>query len=158
MPPAVFLAAGAGTLSAGGQIVQGIQEKKAADAQAAALQGQAGLEREAAGAQISAQDYRNNLLMAQGRAEAGAAGVNPGSGSPKIVNMINASEAILQDTAARYSGNLKSAQDIAAAANARQRGRQALYGSMIDAGGTLLTTGLKITAPTGAGGLGFKPV
>jgi hypothetical protein len=158
MPPAILPAAmlGGGALSAGMQVMQGISDKKAANAQAAAYEGQAGLERENAGMQVGAIDYRANQLMGIARANAGASGVTQ-SGSPRVIQAMNASEAILQETAARYGGNLKSSVDIAAAANARLAGRQALTGAVFKAGGSLLTSAIGTFGPTGAGGLGAKP-
>lgn len=155
MPPAALLAGGLGVLSAGSQVMQGIQQQKAANAQAGAYQAAAGEARQAAGARIGAQDFQNNALMATGTANAAAAGVNPNSGSAKVVRQNNAAEAMLQDVNARYTGNVQAASDIAAASNARLEGKQKLTGAIIGAGSTALTTGLFIKSPTSAGGLGF---
>jgi hypothetical protein len=146
-----------GALSAGTQIIGGIQAMKAGGAQANAYQAAAGMAREQAGMEIGASDYQANQMMAQARTSAAAGGVDPGTGSAKIVNMMNASEAMLRDTATRYGGNLRAASDLAEAANARLQGKQALYGSIAKAAGSALTTGIGITAPTGAGGLGYSP-
>ena len=137
--------------------MQGISARNAANAQAGAYKAAAGQAREAAGSQISAQDFRNNALMATGTANAAAAGVNPNSGSAKVVRQNNAAEAMLQDMNARYTGNVQAASDIAAASNARLEGKQKLTGAIIGAGSTALTSGLFITSPTSAGGLGYGP-
>jgi hypothetical protein len=156
MPPAVMIAGGLGALSAGSQVVEGIQQQKASNAQAAEFQRHAGLAKEEAGTQIGAIDYEANRLMGIARTSAAASGVVPGSGSPKVINMMNASEAILQETAKRYSGELQSSSDLAQAANARLTGKQQLYGSLIGAGKTALTSALGIAAPRPMG-LGWPP-
>jgi len=70
--------------------------------------------------------------------------------------MMNASEGILKDTALRYSGELQSSSMMAAAANERIQGREALYGGLFQGAGTLLTSGLRTFTPTSVGGLGLK--
>ena len=116
----------------------------------------AGQARQAAGAQVAASDYQTNRVIGSDIAFAAASGVAPGSGSAKVVVQNNASEGALKDTAIRYSGELQSASMMAAAANSRIEGRQALTGGLFGAGSTLLTAGLKGYSPAGAGGLGFN--
>ncbi len=154
MPPAALLAGGA-AISAGSSIMQGISSYQAGNAQAGLYQRQAGLERERAGAEIAANDYKANSLISTGTANTAAAGVDPGSGSAKVVRQTNASMAMLNDLYTRYSGNLASQSDMAEAAFARYSGKQKLIGGIGQAvGGSLLTAGMPKTA--GGLGLGFS--
>jgi hypothetical protein len=158
LPPAVMVAGGLGALSAGSQVVEGIQQKKAADAQAAVYQQQAGLARENAGMAISRNDWESNQLLATARASAAASGVTQG-GSTKVVQQANYAEAVLRDTATRYSGELQASSDMAQAANARLEGKQRLYAGFIGAGKTALTSALGIVAPSPIGlGYGGKTI
>jgi hypothetical protein len=159
MPPAVLPAMmlGSGALSAGMQVAQGVQEKKAANAQAAAYEGQAGLVREAAGMTIARNDFETNRVVSEGIADAAARGTVPSSGSTAVTSRLNQSYGILQDMVAKYSGDIEAHKLMTAAANSRLQGRQALYGSLAGAGKSLLTSSLGTFLPSGMGGLGAKP-
>jgi hypothetical protein len=132
--------------------MQGVQGMQAGNAQAGLYEAQAGLDRQQAGARIAADDYRANALISAGTANAAASGVDPGSGSAKIVSQQNASMAMLNDMYSRYSGELAAHSDMAQAAFARFEGKQKLIGGIGKAVGTALTIG---GTPTAAGGLGL---
>jgi hypothetical protein len=159
MPPGLLGSAmlGGGVLSAGTQIMGGIWDKKASDAQANAYQQQAGLVREQAGAQIAAQDYATNKAVSEGKAAAAASGVVPGTGSAAVISRLNTSYGVLRDIVTKYSGDIEAQKLLVASANSRLQGKQALYGSIAGAGKSLLTSSLGTFAPTAAGGLGLKP-
>lgn len=146
MPPAALLIA-AGGISAGAQVMQGIAAKNASDAQAAALTKQAGLERVQAANEIAASSARANELMATARTSAAAGGINPSSGSPKVVNQTNAAKEMINESYMRYSGELRRQNALYEAAVARNQGNQALAGGILGGLGSTALTGFMAAKP-----------
>lgn len=138
MPPAAVIMA-AGAVSAFGQVMSGIQAQRAGQAQSRALQYQAQEEKVASAAQITGADTRANALLATARTSAAAGGVSQG-GSAKVVNAGSFTQARLNEAYLRYQGNLASSEALYEAANARYQGKQALFGGIIGAGTSLLTS------------------
>lgn len=89
---------------------QARQQSRAYKQQAAQIDAQTTLERAAA-------EKRNAMVMAKSRAVAGAAGVDPNSGTPLEVELDNAFNAAMNEASIQYAGDIN-------AYNARTKGRQ----------------------------------
>ena len=153
--PTAALIIGTG-LSAGGQILQGIQSQKAAGYEATQAEQQGQVESTNAYGEIAQNDIESNRLMAKVRTQAGASGVAAGSGSVRAVNSMNASMAILRDTYSKYKGNLAEQNAYYQAKALRYQGNQALYRSLVGAGSTALTSFFSYKGMQ-AGNLGLPP-
>jgi hypothetical protein len=144
MPTAALIAGanfGGAALSAGGQLYQGFQAKKAAGYEATQQEQQGQVEATNANAQISAQDAEARKVIGGVNVGAAAGGVSGGAGtSPQVVNAHNASMAIVRDTYAHYQGQLAENAAYYAAKTSRYQGKQALLSGIVGAGSTALTS------------------
>jgi hypothetical protein len=138
MPTAALLV-GTG-LSGGGQILQGFQSQKSANIAATQDIQQGQIQATQAAGRISAEDIEANKTMAAVRANAGASGVAAGSGSARAVNAMNAAQQTLRDTYTNYQANYAKEMAYYRARADRYSGNQALYGSLVSAGTTALTS------------------
>lgn len=146
-----------GVTSAFGSYRQGVYQKAAGAAQSQELIDQARLEREAAGQQIQASDYKAIQLMSRIKASAGASGAGVG-GSAGEIYKTSAQEQQLNDLYTRRSGQLASQRDLYKAALARSEGSQYMAGGEIQAGTGLLTSGVKaLNIYKGQYGYGYDP-
>jgi hypothetical protein len=138
MPTAALLV-GTG-LSSGGQILQGFQSQKSANIAATQDIQQGQVEATQAAGRISAEDIEANKTLAAVRANAGASGVAANSGSARAVNSMNAAQQQLRDMYTTYQANYAKQMGYYRARADRYAGNQALYGSLVSAGTTALTS------------------
>lgn len=124
--------------SAVGNVAQGMSQHGAYTNQAIQSDQQAQLDMQAAMQKVSENDYEANATIAKIRSGAGAAGVDPNTGSAKLVATTSAEQAKISDMYTRYTGRLASVRDLYAGEVARWQGNQALIGGYMKAGGSLL--------------------
>jgi hypothetical protein len=133
-------AVGSAAVSAAGQVKQGLDTKQADLYQGRELTTQGELEKQAAGAKISDQDYAAVQTMGRISANAGAAGVTPG-GSVALAKTNSGQEAQINDMYTRYSGNLAAMKDVYAARQLKFQGGQAAMSGIVG-GATTLTSAI----------------
>ena len=137
MPTAALIAGG---LQAGGQVYGGIQEQEASKNEAAQLEQQGQVASTNAYGEIAANDVRARQELGAVNTGAAASGVTSNSGSVRAVRSMNESMSILRDTYSRYKGQYAENNAYYQARAARYAGNQALYGSLVQGGTTLLTS------------------
>ncbi|RWN27725.1 MAG: hypothetical protein E5Y04_10180 [Mesorhizobium sp.] len=146
-------------LSVGGALVEGQQSKQMADYQAKAYGQQAQAEAQSSAFEQTQERHKQDLLLGQARAQAGASGVGI-SGSPTEVLAANARQGQLDLDAIRYSSQLRQNNLNSQAALSRFSGKQAATASIFNAGSALVGGLSKIYDPTKAvslGGSAFSP-
>lgn len=150
MPTAALLVSSG--IQAGGQILGGIQQNEASKVEATQLRQQGQVAATEASARISANDTEAIKALSAGKAAAGASGVATNSGSVRAVQAHNESQAILNDTYAKYQGNLAEQGAYFAATNKEYEGKQAETAGFIGAGSTALTAFANAKGMQAAGG------
>lgn len=123
-------------LSVGGALAEGQQSKQMADTQARAYEQQARADAQSAAFEQGQERYKQDLLLAQARAQAGASGVGI-AGSPAEVLAANAGQGQLDLKAIQYSSQLRQNNLGTQAAISRFSGRQAVTASIFKAGSSL---------------------
>ncbi|KQU83446.1 hypothetical protein ASD12_10595 [Mesorhizobium sp. Root102] len=140
----------AGTaLSVGGALVEGQQSKQMADYQAKAYEQQARADAQSAAFDQSQERHKQDLLLSQARAQAGASGVGI-AGSPTEVLAANARQGQLDLGAMLYGSQLRQNSLNTQAAISRFSGKQAVTASIFKAGSALVGGLSKIYDPTKA--------
>ncbi|MBZ9871899.1 hypothetical protein LB542_13655 [Mesorhizobium sp. BR1-1-9] len=124
-------------ISVGGALIEGRQQNQAAGYQAKAYGQQAQADAQSAAFEQSQERHRQDLLLSQARAQAGASGVGI-SGSPAEVLAANARQGQLDLDAILYGSRLRQNNLDTQAAIARFSGRQAAAASIFKAGNALL--------------------
>ncbi|WP_246671474.1 hypothetical protein [Mesorhizobium sp. B2-4-12] len=140
-------------ISVGGALMQGVQQQQLADYQAKAYEQQAQAEAQSAAFEQSQERHKQGLLQAQARAQAGASGVGI-AGSPTEVLAANARQGQMDLKALQYSSQLRQNNLNSQAAISRFQGKQAMTGSIVDAGSALVGGLSKIYDPAKAVTLG----
>ncbi|MFD2052803.1 hypothetical protein ACFSQT_06675 [Mesorhizobium calcicola] len=136
-------------LSVGGALAEGQQSKQMADAQARAYEQQARADAQSAAFEQGQERHKQDLLLSQARAQAGASGVGM-AGSPAEVLAANARQGQIDIKAIRYSSQLRQNNLNSQAAISRFSGRQAVTASIFNAGNALVGGLSKIQDPTKA--------
>ena len=134
-------------LSVGGALAEGQQSKQMADTQARAYEQQARADAQSAAFEQGQERHKQDLLLAQARAQVGASGVGM-AGSPAEVLAANARQGQLDLGAIQYSSQLRQNSLNTQAAISRFSGRQAVTASIFKAGGALVDGLSKIYDPT----------
>ena len=147
--PTAALIIGTG-LSAGSQIMGGIQAQKESQAEAQQQEMQGQVEATKANAGIVENDYQARKALGQLNATAASSGVMPTSGSVRAVRNMDESMAILRDTYARYQGTAAEQNAYYQAKATRFRGNQAMWGGLVGAGSTALTSAFNYEAMKGS--------
>ncbi|RWD44651.1 hypothetical protein [Mesorhizobium sp.] len=124
-------------LSVGGALVEGQQSRQMADYQAKAHELQARADAQAAAFEQGQERHKQDLLLSQARAQAGASGVAM-AGSPTEVLAANARQGQLDIKAIQYGSQLRQNNLTTQAAISRFSGRQAAA-SIFKAGGNLVS-------------------
>ncbi|MER9644020.1 hypothetical protein [Mesorhizobium sp. M0239] len=126
-------------LSVGGALVEGQQSKQMmADYQAKAYGQQAQAEAQSSAFEQSQERHKQDLLLGQARAQAGASGVGI-SGSPAEVLAANARQGQLDLDAIQYGSKLRQNSLNTQAALSRFSGKQAVTASIFKAGSNLVS-------------------
>ncbi|TIP08059.1 hypothetical protein [Mesorhizobium sp.] len=136
-------------LSVGGALVEGQQSKQMADYQAKAYEQQARADAQAAAFEQGQERHKQDVLQAQGRAQAGASGVAI-AGSPAEVLAANARHRQLDIKAIQYGSQLRQNNLTTQAAISRFSGKQAVTAGIFKAGGNLVSGLSGIYDPTKA--------
>ncbi|RVB77607.1 MULTISPECIES: hypothetical protein [unclassified Mesorhizobium] len=134
-------------LSVGGALVEGQQSRQMADYQAKAYEQQAQAEAQSAAFEQGQERHKQDLLLSQARAQAGASGVGI-AGSPTEVLAANARQGQLDIKAIQYGSQLRQNNLAAQAAISRFSGKQAVTASIFKAGGNLVDGLSKIQDPS----------
>lgn len=140
-----------GALSAGGALFKGQATKDAADYNAAVDYQRAAEEKDQAGA--SAQDYirKGSDTVESAVASQGATGVT-GEGSPLMVDENTVRQVALGASRTLQGGQLRASRLQDDATLQKMKGENAVTGSYLDAGGSLLTSVGKFSGNKGLGG------
>ena len=136
-------------ISVGGALIEGRQQNQAAGYQAKAYGQQAQADAQSAAFEQSQERHRQDLLLSQARAQAGASGVGI-QGSPAEVLAANARQGQLDLKAIQYGSALRRNTLDSQAALARFSGRQAAAASIFKAGGSLMSGLSRLYDPTKA--------
>lgn len=146
MDPGTIIAAGSALLGAVGSI-------RAGNAQAAALERNAAIERENAGTALASaeadaarQQTADQRRRATALNAAGASGVDPTSGSPLDLMADMAAEGALDQEITRWRGRTRANAGLQAASNDLAAADQASTAGYLNAGTTLLTSAGKAYA------------
>lgn len=140
-------------ISAGGALMQGVQDKQLADYQAKAYEQQARAEAQSAAFEQSQERRKQDLLESQARAQVGASGVGI-AGSPAEVLAAKAQQGQVDLSAIRYSSTLRQNNLLGQAASSRFSGNQALTTSLFKAGNSLVNDLSSFYKPANAVKLG----
>lgn len=140
-------------ISAGGALMQGVQDKQLADYQAKAYEQQARADAQSAAFEQSQERSKQDLLEAQARAQAGASGVGI-AGSPAEVLAARARQGQVDLDAIQYSSILRQNNLHGQAATSRFSGNQALTTSIFKAGNSLISDLSSLYRPANAVKLG----
>lgn len=133
-------------LSVGGALVEGQQSKQMADYQAKAYEQQARAEAQSAAFDQSQERHKQDLVLGQARAQAGASGVGM-AGSPTEVLAANARQGQVDLDAMLYGSQLRQNNLNSQAAISRFSGKQAVTASIFNAGNALVGGLSKIQGP-----------
>lgn len=125
-------------LSVGGALVEGQQSRQMADYQAKAYEQQARADAQSAAFEQSQERHKQDLLLSQARAQAGASGVGI-AGSPTEVLAANARQGQLDIKAIQYGSQLRQNNLTTQAAISRFSGKQAVTAGIFKAGGNLVS-------------------
>ena len=137
---APFVAIAAAGMQAIGSIQQGNAQKQMADYNATVEQQNAIQARNAAAANMTQQAYQTSRIISAQKAAAGAAGVDPNSGSPLDVMTDTAARGAYEQLKTKYQGQLSANYDISQANLALYQGNQAQSaGYMRALSGSLMT-------------------
>lgn len=136
--PFTLLTIASTALSVGGAVVQGQQAAQNAELQARAIEQQRQAESQASAYEAKQEQRRQELAMANARAQVGASGVAL-SGSPTEVLTANAAQNQMDLDAIRYGSTLKQNSLTTQAAITRYSGQQAKAGSFIKAGSNFIS-------------------
>ncbi|TIO10576.1 hypothetical protein [Mesorhizobium sp.] len=136
-------------LSVGGALVEGQQSRQMADYQAKAYEQQARADAQAAAFEQGQERHKQDLLLSQARAQAGASGVGI-AGSPAEVLAANARQGQLDIKAIQYGSQLRQNSLTTQAAISRFSGKQAMTAGIFKAGGNLVSGLSGIYDPTKA--------
>ncbi|MET3577661.1 hypothetical protein ABID19_000676 [Mesorhizobium robiniae] len=136
-------------LSVGGVLAEGQQSRQMADYQAKAYEQQAQADAQSAAFEQGQERHKQDLLLSQARAQAGASGVGI-SGSPAEVLAANARQGQLDLKAIQYGSQLRQNNLTTQAGISRFSGKQAVAASIFKAGGNLVDGLSKIQDPTKA--------
>ena len=137
----IALAAGTAA-SVGGAVYSGVQAKQTAKQQSSQALINATIARESAKAEAEDVRRRARYMLGTQLAATGASGVQL-EGSPLMVMLDTAAEQELEAQRRLYAGELTATGRTQEAENIRQRGQAAATASYIQAGSTLLTSGLQ---------------
>lgn len=139
-------------VAAVGTVASGAMSFMQARSQAKAQEQQADFTRRQA--EIDASEFRRNQrrLLGEARATRGATGVDLLSGSPLLVDDETIDEIIFQTERVRQGGEITAGRLENQAQFTRAAGTSALVGSVIEAGGTFLTSGAGSRMFGGSGG------
>jgi len=140
MADPVTLALIATAVTAGGSVLQGVQQAGAGRAQAKVARQQATLEQRAATTEERQSRREAERFRSSQLARFGKAGVTL-AGTPLGVIEETAEQQELDALLIRFGGKSKSSRALSEGALAKQRGKQALIGGAISAGATLLGSG-----------------
>ena len=134
-------------ISAGGALMQGVQQQQLANYQAKAYEQQAQADAQSAAFEQRQERHKQDLLEAQARAQAGASGVGL-AGSPTEVLAANARQGQTDLDAIQYGSKIRQNNLYTQAALSRFQGKQAMTASIFKAGGGLVDDLSKIYDPT----------
>lgn len=140
-------------ISAGGALMQGVQDKQLSDYQAKAYEQQARAEAQSAAFEQSQERHKQDLLESLARAQAGASGVGI-AGSPAEVLAAKARQGQVDLNAIRYSSTLRQNNLLGQAASSRFSANQALTTSFFKAGNSFVNDLSGLYKPANAVKLG----
>ena len=125
-------------LSVAGSVASGVQQQQMANMQAKAYEQQAQADAQASAFESAQERKKQELLQAQARASVGASGVAV-AGSPTEVLAANAAQNQLDLKAIQYGSQLRQNNLNTQASISRFSGKQAMAGSIIKAGSSLVS-------------------
>ncbi len=140
-------------ISAGGALMQGVQDKQLSDYQAKAYEQQARAEAQSAAFEQSQERHKQDLLESQARAQAGASGVGI-AGSPAEVLAAKARQGQMDLDAIEYGSRIRQNNLQDQAAISRFSGGQALTSSLFKAGSSFVNDLSGLYKPANAVKLG----
>jgi hypothetical protein len=122
---------------------QGQYANTAARRQAQILQQKSQYIQQAAGVKISQDDYNAEQLMSRIQVSAVASGVQPGTGSAKLMTDISGQQQRINDMFTKYSANIASANLQESAAIEESQGKQEMEAADVGAVTGLISGGIK---------------
>ena len=141
-PVLPWLIGGATAVSAVGQVIGGIQEKRAAEYNAQVQEQDAVAAEKKAKYDEGIHRERVKRLLSEQRATIGKSGVDI-KGSPMLAILDTIEKGELDALAIRHGGKLQAQKSRSGATESRLRGKQAFTRSLFGAGSTLLSGGVK---------------
>ena len=151
------LAVGALALSAVSQVSQGITAGKIGEFNAKASEAEAAATRQKAEVDAEIQGRRDRKIIAAGRAQRGASGLDVNSGSPLVVEAEDEFLAELNRKNILFSGEVNALSFENQAKLDRAKGKARRNAAFIGAGTTLLTGASKVGQLGGGSGINLDP-